>query len=345
MNEATLEDRLGGKTSIMLGAGASKGSEFELPTMASFFTAGELNSRPALRDALNALCPDVDPADYNLEDILSFLDLSRNRHAAWGFAEYDARVEAERMYREVIAYVRQRLHIPPKTVCGVHRKLFEKIDPRDTVITLNYDLIADYALEGLHSNVGQGQRDRVDKQRTMLGNFGVWDEFPASLLPDERDGGLLIKLHGSLGWKSCVNAECQNSCFIYMPKKNSESTSTGDGPCRFCGGEFVDQIIPPVATKRAGDRGRIAFLWHLALRRLIESDRVAFIGVSFAPSDFELRWLVRQAFYRRPEIVRRVDLVDPRSEIRDRIFAILPAGKWDRADYDTISNYADAFEY
>ena len=40
---------------------------------------------------------------------------------------------------------------------------------------------------------------------------------------------------------------------------------------------------------------KLGFLWSLAHRELSQADRIVVFGLSFAPSDYYLRWLFRSA--------------------------------------------------
>jgi hypothetical protein len=39
----------------------------------------------------------------------------------------------------------------------------------------------------------------------------------------------------------------------------------------------------------------MSFLWSLAFREIMKATEIHVVGVSFAPGDFELRWLLREA--------------------------------------------------
>lgn len=277
--------------------------------MASFFRAEDLDRRSALKEFLGRFYPGQSPSEYNLEDVLAFLDLARNRLRVWNFGTHADEVDAERLYREVIEYVRERLTLPAGATCRIHQRLFSYLDQTDTVITLNYDAIADGALRRLPVTDDELHVvDRVEKQSTLLGNVAFFGPTPPSLTPKERAGGHLLKLHGSLDWFTCVNPNCQNSNYVFVWQNGNESVKTAGAPCRLCGSGLTELIIPPVASKRTSDRGRVAFPWHLALRELMRAERLVIIGLSFAPTDFELKWLLRQALYLRPRVPLRLDL-------------------------------------
>ena len=55
-------------TCLLLEAGASRASDFKLPTMASFFKEEDLEEREQLRRFLEHLFPRLETSQYNLED-------------------------------------------------------------------------------------------------------------------------------------------------------------------------------------------------------------------------------------------------------------------------------------
>jgi hypothetical protein len=78
--------------------------------------------------------------------------------------------------------------------CEYLQRVFLKLGPKDTVISYNWDTIADFTLSKVQS--------------IQLKNY-------AKLLRDEniepkkyRNLGLLLKLHGSFNWMVCENPKC-----------------------------------------------------------------------------------------------------------------------------------------
>jgi len=68
------------KTVLILGAGASLASDFNLPVMAGFF-GPHRDEFTDLFNFLEWLYPNHESSQYNLEDVLAFLSVSRNRMA------------------------------------------------------------------------------------------------------------------------------------------------------------------------------------------------------------------------------------------------------------------------
>lgn len=289
------------KRVLILGAGASAASDFHLPVMSGFFEPNQ-GAYPELFRFLNWFYPNISIDDYNLEEVLAFLELSKTRLPIWGVERSAPKLpNYETIYDQVLAYVTERLKIPAKKTCSLHQRLFERLASSDTVLTLNYDLIADQTLLEVEPKNPNGRPDpncRMEKLEGLLQEKSLYggDLQPPSLMPREREWGFYLKLHGSLDWLYCPTVGCRNhvNIFSLSASRLSEGQETGQ-PCRFCGAALRTMIVPPIATKRLEDRGRTSFHWNLALRELRSAKDVVIIGLSLAPSDFELRWLLRES--------------------------------------------------
>jgi hypothetical protein len=287
------------KTVVVLGAAASKGSEFSLPTMQGFFGTNTEQIPAGLRPFFEWFYPGRSPADYNLEDVLSYLYISHSRVPAWTGTDALLAIGRKTLdYGLLLDYVADRLEVP-RTPCGRHTSLVQRLQAKDSLLSLNYDLVCDNALRALEWNAAQSDfptGSRLGTLRSLIGKPGfAWGE-PVALLPRERERGFYLKLHGSLDWLVCPNRRCQNNARFYSSGLEPITEGQVSGaPCRACGTPLQLFLVPPVATKSIENEGRLAFLWNLALRELVDAIRVIVIGVSFAPSDQELRWLIRQS--------------------------------------------------
>jgi len=98
-------------------------------------------------------------------------------------------------------------------------------------------------------------------------------------------------------------------------------------------------IVPPITVKRLEERGRIAFLWNLALRELRRAGNIALIGASLAPTDFELRWLIREGVGFERKCTVHVQIVNPDQSHRKAISSILASDVCDVAEYTDLEEY------
>jgi hypothetical protein len=330
------------RTVLMLGSGASRGSEFELPTMDGFFVGGA--ALPGnLDDFLAWFYPNRPRDAYNLEEVLAYLDISRTRLPLWGLRDpIIHRFDKEELYTSLLEYVKTRLDIPPGAICPVHEQLIESLDDRDSILSLNYDLVVDRILrrqEVIADYPGHPGFGRLGK---LAGLVGYWMQsiYPGPTLHrQEREKGFYLKLHGSLDWFYCLTPGCQNNTSIY-PAGVWEATARFDRtPCRNCGAALVTYIVPPVATKRLEDRSRMAFIWHLALQELAAADKIAIIGLSFAATDFELRWLLRQAIALSRNGAPVLHLVNPNEGHRRAVVEMLPEPIRQIEHFESLEDY------
>lgn len=181
---------------------------------------------------------------------------------------------------------------------------------------------------------------RIGKLPGMIGRLALWGQTPPGLLPWEQEQGFYLKLHGSLDWLYCPNPACANNANIFSLSASAASAAgqRAGAPCRLCGSALRMMIVPPVATKRMEDRGRLAFLWNVALRELLAADRIVIVGLSFAPSDFELKWLLRAALIGRTSSLT-IALVNPSDEARQAGRSIIPRGAFTIAEFSSLTAF------
>jgi len=322
---------------LVLGAGASLASKFQLPVMRGFFGPG-LDDFPALTAFLASFYRDRDADGFNVEEVLAYLDLARTRY---GLLEPDpvrrTSNRSEALYRECIEYVKRRLKINLNVPCDLHVGLFQKLANRDTVVTLNYDLIADNSLLAIEPQI-QGHVDqnyRLAKLNTLLQNERFMGGSPPSLLDREDEIGFYFKLHGSLDWLYCPIAGCPYNTNLFPAGIARLAEGQAEGrPCRACGTPIEVFLVPPVAAKRIQGTSRLSLLWGLAARELSMSCRWIIAGVSLAPTDFELRWLLKSSLEHRGSDRTDLIVVNPNRCDADRIAAFLrpPQGEIQRLD-------------
>lgn len=331
-------------TALIIGAGLSAASEFGLPTMGGFF-GPELATRPELDSFLKWFYPNQLPQEYNLEEVMSFLHLSSARLPLWRNRLQSPSSDTNlALYESLLTYTKTRLAIPKDAVCLLHRRLFESLTQQDSIVSFNYDLVADNALLAIEPREHDrpGQDTRMGKISGLLGRLNLWGDPPPSLMPREQTWGFYLKLHGSLDWLHCETPACANNINIFARGVSELADGQDEGmPCRYCGAALKTFIVPPVATKRLEDRGRMAFLWNIALRQLSSASRVAVIGISFAPSDFELRWLVRQAIELRTDPHYELHVVNPTLSHRQGIINVFPGTDRLVYEYGSVSDFIE----
>ena len=60
-------------------------------------------------------------------------------------------------------------------------------------------------------------------------------------------------------------------------------------------------------------------LWRLAREELTAATEVVFVGVSFAPSDYYLRWLIKSSFLESDRKKKSIEVVDRCLTVKDKI--------------------------
>src|SRR5262245_52378530 len=112
------------KTIALLGAGASKGSDHALPTMQGFF--GTTVPAP-LQRFLEWFYPHTSPADYNLEEVLSYIYIFQSRVPAWTGAAALSVIGSRTIdYELLLDYVAGRLEVQ-NTPCKRHTLLVQRL--------------------------------------------------------------------------------------------------------------------------------------------------------------------------------------------------------------------------
>jgi NAD-dependent SIR2 family protein deacetylase len=161
------------------------------------------------------------------------------------------------------------------------------LGPTDVVITTNWDLLLDRALD-----------KRFGPPRDASA-FGA----PQAGLERARSGGgqrsrprpLLLKLHGSLNWLWCT--QCGGMTIDLRRRRPAGREAVHDDPYGFrcpCGGQFTGLIVTPTFLKRY-ENHHIGAVWNRALASLIQAPAWTFIGYSLPEDDVAIRALLLKA--------------------------------------------------
>lgn len=329
------------KTVYFLGAGASAGSDFKLPVIQGFFNDEEFRSDqyPALWSYINRTFKGIPLEKVNLEEVITQLELSVEGFGALWERPNPELIQAREEFDQ---YIREQLkHSSSEELkdCTCHKRIFRTIlnSNDDSIITLNYDLVADYTLYHFcKDNRGEIKHDSIlGRSDMVLGKTTLMHGERPSLYHKDKDKGFYLKLHGSIDWVYCPTPTCGNHQLFFANWIDRIETHTSPGePCILCGAGLVSVIIPPAMGKSFEKFPKMGLIWNIAYRELKEADRWVLIGISLPESDYHLRWLLRQAwwFYREfpkpltdrmdttiPELV----IVNPNKNDRERILGVL----------------------
>jgi hypothetical protein len=160
---------------------------------------------------------------------------------------------------------------------------------RATIITFNYDVVIEFALQ----NVGVAVR------------YCTGD----STQPENSGATKLLKLHGSLNWARCNNPKCRaivpwhvveylNRWPFEIPKNGSWKIQIGSklpsASMTHCDKLAVNDtepvIVPPIWSKAEHHRG-LANIWQEAAKELHDAESIFVLGYSLPESDSFFRYL------------------------------------------------------
>src|SRR5207249_2278899 len=141
------------------------------------------------------------------------------------------------------------------------KAMSEVLEVDDSVITFNWDLLADQEL--LH-------KPQYTNFSVLCLNRMIGRGTPVISGTPGRQG-LFLKLHGSLSWYICSNAKCPGGSEIDLDLDAQVSLTRylgmGLSRCQRCGADTTPVIVPPVLHKRVTDISLIKSTWGLALQR------------------------------------------------------------------------------
>jgi hypothetical protein len=315
------------KTVYFLGAGASKASDFHLPTMKEFFKGANFTGEgyQNLKRFIDNKFPGLPIEKLDLEEVVTTIELSADTFGALGGHPepyiYESKIELDK-------YITAKLNIDTTKPCTLHEKIIATElagnNSADSIVTLNYDLVVDSTLymKSPRSNGGKYlESDCLLVRMYDLLGVTLYTDTGESLTPPHEKAslGFYLKLHGSIGWFYCPNPECGYHQRFFPNRFGSDSSHNKLGDlCNLCGSPVASVIVPPTMYKTFEKLPKLGLLWSLAYRELNISDRIVVFGVSFAPSDYYLRWLFKKAITDR-KIKPTLINIDANPEVCDKI--------------------------
>lgn len=273
--------------------------------------------------------------DINIEDVFTFLDVGErmfhkgtNYHKAFQESKTDLEVFIVDMILQ--RCIGQR--------CEYLEKIFNKLKPTDTIISFNWDTLADATLDYIGNNQFRNYLMIMSEDSIKIGKF--------------KKVGLLLKLHGSVNWLQCKNPDCSDYDRIRLPlsrKRHPLLNASLDAfcECGTCKHRLSFFIVPPVSNKAIIHRNSFLHkLWLISREKLQYASRIVFIGYAFPSTDFYTEWLFRQIYFLaegRPEItVVNPEIKKKNSEVSRRYKAIFGGYKFET--FNTLKEYAEYVE-
>jgi hypothetical protein len=326
---------------FLLGAGASAASDFRLPVMSGFFGHQPVDLPSSLRgqsfekltEFVRRLYGGRARRDWNVEEVLTSFEISEQMVSAWSPSGIGLQ-EIRELRQLLLVFLHTRLAagVPEDRPCALHRYLAEILGPDDSVVTLNYDLIMDWILTKHAPN--DTARKKFDEWKQVLRGGVDRPGDPSDRQPItrmEESPGCYLKLHGSLDVFDCPTLGCPARGVLQRFDLGEHSFGGLDlSPCQGCGGDRQPFILAPGPYKHQNMRLHMAAIWRRAYHELQYADEIHVIGVSLAPSDVELQWLLRSTRRRHvrhqgprvvtvnpdPAVIRRMTVLFPRSKVR-----------------------------
>lgn len=331
---------------VILGAGATLGASFagdapvRPPLNADFFT--QLQRMGAKHSKIVQKVVDdvvgLFGANFalTLEDYFSQLEsmIDATRFTPKGVAKFtgaDLRAKRDRLMSALSAVLEASTDdaIRKNDGCSRHQRLVDCLNPRDTVISFNYDCVMDDALR----RAGEGKWAArygyafPRPSRVIADGDAYWS--PANPAAAAGDTIYLLKLHGSLNWLLPALPDGDITLKQRLHRQR--------GTPRFT-------IIPPGWSKQEREEPSFQDLWKKAERALRNARTIAVVGFSFTPTDLHVEAVVRLALARSGNL-KTLIIANPSQADRQRIRAVFSRQLNQRAvvrQYNDFQEFANA---
>lgn len=276
---------------LWLGAGFSACvTSQELPLMGSFFDRLEQFRAPALFCFLKEWYGN--PRQANVEDALTALDqLETAPVAAARCKDKLGPGTGTKARRELGTYSIFRLsRWCPEPMHWAYRLLLA-VDQSTTVVTTNYDMCAEVILGSRADLKHAGCVPEPDchncKTQAILGYDCECG--PRTIEAPANGDGAILKLHGSISWRTCRGASCSiKDCIV--PTHDWFNTC-----CTCCNGPTEPVLVLPAMTKSYAGFPHLHRMWDNALGAIERAERLLIFGFSFPASDAAITRLFRSA--------------------------------------------------
>lgn len=270
----------------------------------------------------------------SVEDVFTFLDVGERTYNS-GTSYHKAFSQLKEDLEDFIC-----LMIGVRSAdkhCEFLMDVFHHLDEDDTVISFNWDTIADMTLHIVHAP------QFVSYTKMLRG-----EEFHVRQASQK---GQFLKLHGSLNWIACRNRACRLHREPVIPFSDDSAPPPSFldtepfEKCPECGYERPRRmIVPPTSHKLIRKGSFLHRLWLVARNTLPRISTIIFIGYSFPATDFYSEWLFRQFRFidaRNPEIVVvNPEMGDKNSRMWRKYSSIFPGSKI--TPFATLKEFAGA---
>lgn len=318
-----------GPTVVVLGAGATRGASFVdsrknpcLPPLnADFFTQLQRIRTAKHKVDVDAVVDHVVELygpnfNLTLEDYFTQLEAmgSVRSLAATSRTTYSkSRIAA--MRRSLMSAVSAVLEESADVVkansrasrhpCSFHGALAAALNPKDTILSFNYDCVMDDALRRCAAGNWSAQYGYGFPNPARVRGHEAWSaENPPTGLNRSIN---LFKMHGSLNW-------------FRFPTTTNGLIRLRQKPYKQVGDKDYE-IIPPERVKNIS--GTYEAIWKRAGTAIRHAQVLAFVGFSFTPTDLHVDSFFRIAIDENVGDLRRVVIANPSAEHRSRVRGIV----------------------
>jgi hypothetical protein len=272
------------------------------------------------------------------EEVLSFLDLAIARGEV--FSESFQKWKLEEIRNSFIYCLELLIESEKNKNKGnvsEYKELVSLFSPQKlpygTFITLNYDTLLDESFIGVKSRVEDDDYLGADycmgKHSSSFSLFGDDENLMEGLklynFFHSNSPVKLLKLHGSISWGFCPRCKMMVGPYKGTPSVERKGV---EGKCLHHKIPLQTLIVPPSWSKNYNVHS-ILNVWEMARIRLLEAERVVFIGYSLPEADQEIRYLLKTCLFRENEPTPFIYVVD----------------KKDGNDAQKYERFFDEFEY
>lgn len=201
-----------------------------------------------------------------------------------------------------------------------------------TIITFNYDLMVERALDELQAHNTNTVFSYPSCYQlptgTKMANVRGGKPFSATGVP--HAGVSVLKLHGSLNWQSTHNSREPTPAALFNPRRSLtvlNSSEVAESLTWKQGARTVHMkpvILPPVTGKRGLLHQSLAPVWTAAGTALSEADRLVIFGYSCPPLDFEAKMLLGERV--QPTQLKELIVIDPAPAVAGRFIPLCGVG-------------------
>lgn len=320
------------KTVILLGAGISRAAAGKKPLAkrppldADFFEISRYSDSSKHFDVVRVLKNLV--GDYSqtllksLETSAAYLYLKAVDSPS-GSSYHKGFIDLLLLLNSVLASSTNDLSLGPRSL--LYRFFLSELKrvnkPKDlTLITFNYDLLAERALDEIASRNGSEYFSFPGcyRLKDVEGVPTINTHNTFMNIDKESEGVAVLKLHGSMNWQSKHSSPEPYPSALYSPARSlyvMNSPKIAHSLSWKPKKRLVYMkpiIVPPVSGKRGMMHNSMKDIWKIAGRALREADRVVVIGYSCPPLDLEARILLSENL--RQNKNKKLYVIDPSPE-------------------------------